>query len=37
MSLVAGQISKPSESPQEFQMRVEDFPSLPGSSTKTTG
>ncbi|XP_019854269.1 PREDICTED: CCR4-NOT transcription complex subunit 2-like [Amphimedon queenslandica] len=32
----AGQISKPTETSQEFQMRVEDFPSLPGTSTKTS-
>lgn len=31
-----GQLNKVStESPQEFQMRSEDFPSLPGSSTKS--
>ena len=30
----AGHLNKASENQQEFQMRGEDFPALPGSSTK---
>ena len=33
----AGQLNKASENQQEFQMRGEDFPALPGSSTKNAG
>ena len=34
-SFGAGQLSKPAESTPEFQMRGEDFPALPGTSSKS--
>ena len=36
-SFGSGQLSKPVESTPEFQMRGEDFPALPGTSSKTVG
>ena len=35
INIIVGKV--PSESAQEFQMRVEDFPSLPGSSSGSSG
>ena len=34
---IAGQLSKPVETVPGFQMHSEDFPALPGTSTKASG